>query len=105
MRHFVVMGICLTFFLCGCASNPVKGGADTEAEIRLQRNMTPQEVVQLMGSPKRPVLIYFYLTENNGTIRKGLSKDKYTPLVFVNNKLSGWGWNYLNNTARDIMDN
>ena len=109
MKRFTVLGICLAFFLCGCASSRLTVSFQPEHDVRplarLQRNMSPQEVVQLMGTPERPVEIYFYMNEKEGGFLSRLSKDNYTPLVFVNNKLAGWGWSFLNRAAKNMMPN
>ncbi len=109
MKHFFLIGICLAFFLCGCASSPTRISLDFKTDLNdmltFRQNMTPEEVIGLMGTPARPVLIYFYMTEGEGSFFSRFSKDNYTPFVFVDNKLAGWGWNYLNVTAKDIMNN
>ena len=107
MKEVVVIGICLAVFLCGCASSQVKTSNQlkilSDLQLRLQRNMTSEEVVNLMGNPTRPIMIYFYLADEETNLLERLSKDNYTPLVFVDNKLAGWGWNFLNGAAKDMM--
>ncbi len=107
MKCLLAITACLALFVCGCACSPVRTDLALTADARtiLQRNMTPEEVTALMGNPERPILIYFYNTNSRNSFLSLRSKDDYTPIVFVNNKLAGWGWNYLNGAAKDIMNN
>lgn len=107
MKQVAIIGFCLSIFLCGCASSQVKSFSQhsmlSDLQLRLERNMTSEEVVNLMGDPTRPIMIYFYLADEEINLLDRLSKDSYTPLVFVDNKLAGWGWNFLNGAAKDMM--
>ena len=109
MKRFILLGICVAFLLCGCASSRVTTSfppaAQPQPVVRLHRNMTPEEVVQLMGTPDRPVTIYFYNTGEKDSYLGRFSKDNSTPLVFVDDKLAGWGWNFLNGATKRIMNN
>ncbi len=109
MRHFLAIGICLAYFLCGCAGSPTKTSLGLKADLNdilsLRQNMTPEDVIGLIGRPDRPILIYFYMTEGEGGFFSRFSKDSYTPFVFVNNKLAGWGWEYLNGAAENMINN
>lgn len=72
--------------------------------------MTPEEVIKLMGQPdktemyrgknKEAILIYQYITTGKDLVTRKWSEANYTPLVFENNKLAGWGWSYLNTTSQ-----
>lgn len=100
--------------ISGCAGSPIRtwGQATkhTKAMVKLKLNMTPEDVIKLMGNPDKtemyrgkngePILVYLYITEGMDTFSRRWSEANYTPLVFENNKLAGWGWNYLNGTAQ-----
>ncbi|MFC1699488.1 hypothetical protein ACFL1I_05975 [Candidatus Omnitrophota bacterium] len=109
MRWLIVAGIALAVFVSGCASNPKLSASalhtDFDSFFRLRPNMSPDEVLQLFGDPERPIEIYFYYNKEEGGLFSRLSKKNYTPLVFVDNKLAGWGWNYLNGAAQDMITN
>ena len=104
----------LCFVLVGCAGSPIRTWSqathNTNAMIGLKPDMTPEEVTDLMGKPQKtemyrgkngePILVYLYITEGRDTFTRQWSEANYTPLVFEDNKLMGWGWNYLNGTAQ-----
>jgi|TARA_B100000959_G_scaffold209302_1_gene219796 hypothetical protein len=50
--------------------------------------------------------VYFYLTDKKHETKVGpigwsqasaISEDELTPIIFDNNKVTGWGWSFLNN--------
>lgn len=107
MKRLVAIGICLAVVFCGCASSRLRSSSlflPDDKSLSLRRNMSPYEVVELMGNPQKPILIYFYANEAGG-LRSSFSKDKCTPLVFVDNKLAGWGWDYLHGAAKGMISN
>jgi hypothetical protein len=76
----------------------------------LTPDMTTEEVTQLMGPPDRTmrhqgrngeaVVTYLYLTRYVETYTsRGWSQDNFTPFIFVNDRLTGWGWHHLNAEA------
>jgi len=112
MKKLLVVLLCLG--LVGCAGSPIRttwqAGDHTRAMIKLKPDMTPEEVIKLMGNPDKTemyrgkneetVLVYLYITEGMDTFSRRWTDANYTPLVFENNKLAGWGWNYFNGTAQ-----
>ena len=111
----IVLGmLILAVALSGCAGSPMKtwfqASAHTNAMVKLKPDMTPEEVIGLMGNPDKTemyrgkngesILVYLYITEGRDTITRKWSEANYTPLIFENTKLAGWGWNYLNGTAQ-----
>ena len=111
IQIFLLIAAALTY---GCAGSPYRTQASAEqhkkAMINLQPDMSPSQVQDLMGPPDKtelyrgknnePILIYLYITEGKDTYTRKWSEANYTPLVFVKQKLMGWGWNYLNATAK-----
>jgi hypothetical protein len=71
--------------------------------------MTTEQVRNLMGPPDKmvmqrgknneAVLIYLYITLYVDTYSRGWDKNNYTPVIFVDDRLSGWGWNHLDRAA------
>jgi hypothetical protein len=112
MRHTVVILICI--ILGGCAGSPAAThwAADrhTSGMLKLEVDMSTDEVINVMGKPEKTemyrgkegehILVYMYITEGKDSISRRWSEANYTPVIFVNDKLDGWGWNYLNDTSK-----
>ena len=74
---------------------------------KIKPDMLPDEVVGIMGQPNRTelhrgkegeqILVYLYITEYPTWKR---TEAHYTPFVFENDKLTGWGWDHLNGQAQ-----
>lgn len=100
--------------LAGCAGSPARTGwialEHRSAMVRVQPDQTPQEVIEIMGQPDKtelyrgkndePILVYLYITEGKDTYSRRWSEANYTPFVFVEQKLKGWGWSFFNGTAQ-----
>lgn len=101
--------------LAGCADSPAKPGirADENKKnmVGLKPDMTTEQVTKLMGPPDKidlyrgknneAVLTYLYITDAVDTYtRRGWNENNYTPFIFVNDRLSGWGWNQLDIAAK-----
>ena len=43
---------------------------------------------------------YLYITEGMDTYTRRWNETNYTPLIFLNDRLSGWGWNQLDTAAK-----
>lgn len=98
----------------GCAGSPIKTWSQTtrytKLMLKLKPDMTQDEVVKMMGNPDNTeiyrgknselILVYLYITKVSRYTSLRLSETNYTPLVFENNKLVGWGWNYFRRTAQ-----
>lgn len=115
---FLLRWLCLVVIavaLVDCADSPAKLGPRASENKKnmagLKPGMTTEEVTKLMGPPdetmtyrgknNEAVLTYLYITQYTETyISRGLDKNNFTPFIFVNDRLSGWGWNHLNNAAR-----
>ena len=99
----------LVVMVSGCAGSPLQRSRlakkHTKAMVKLKPDMSPERVIKLMGNPDKtemyrgingePILVYLYITMYSSK----WSEANYTPLVFEDNKLVGWGWNYLYGTA------
>lgn len=101
--------------LAGCADSPAKPGVrayeNKKNMVALKPDMTTEQVTNLMGPPDKivmhrgknneAVLTYLYITEYIETYTsRGWDKYNYTPFIFVNDRLSGWGWNHLDTSAK-----
>ena len=99
---------CLAILLlAACASRAERNMAGC---CGLELDMTREEVVSALGSPDRteaylidgePVLYLFYLTSDRspGELRRGQPPrpTDYTPLLFKEDRLKGWGACLFNN--------
>jgi hypothetical protein len=100
--------------MLGCAGSPVRTGWQashhTEAMVRVKPDMTATEVVKIMGNPDKTelyrgkndevILVYLYITEGRDIFTREWNESNYTPFVFVNDRLYGWGWPNLEATAQ-----
>jgi outer membrane protein assembly factor BamE (lipoprotein component of BamABCDE complex) len=105
--------VLISIFLTGCAGSPLVTSMQAETHkkemVNLKPDMTPEEVIELMGQPDKtemykvkgdkPVLVYLYITKGKNRWTREWNESNYTPLVFENNRLAGWGWRYFNATA------
>ena len=100
--------------LAGCAGSPAQTGMraseNKKSMVGLKPDMTTEQVTKLMGPPDKTemyrgknneaVLTYLYITEGMDTYTRRWNETNYTPLIFVNERLSGWGWNQLDTAAK-----
>jgi hypothetical protein len=88
----------------------VRAYENTKKLADMRRDMSTEQVATLMGPPDKidryqgknneTVLSYLYITKSlDDYTSRGWSEDNFTPFVFVNDRLSGWGWNHLRTVA------
>ena len=95
-------------FIAGCPGSPVQteweAGKNRKAMISLSPGITKNDVVEIMGKPRKTELyisegdnteFWFYLIEGTTIHSKRLIETNFIPLVFENDKLIGWGSRYL----------
>jgi hypothetical protein len=113
MKIRMLLVISLAIFFLGCAGSPVRTGwmasSNKKAMLNLRPNQSVNDVVEIMGNPEKtemyqgnngePILVYLYITEGKDMHTRKWSEANYTPLVFVDEKLTGWGWNALDTAA------
>ncbi len=107
--------VALAVALVGCADTPAKTGTRADENkrnlVNLKADMPTEEVTTLMGPPDKivrhrgknneRVVTYLYITQYIETYTsRGWDKNNYTPLIFINDRLSGWGWNELDRAAQ-----
>lgn len=113
-----IIGLVIIVIICasliGCAGSPVRthwqATRHTSGMLKLQPGMNAEEVIELMGTPEKTemyrgkneeaFLVYLYITEGKDSYSRRWSEANYTPVVFKDGKLDGWGWSYLNNSAK-----
>ncbi|MGQ0667568.1 MAG: hypothetical protein ACT4O4_11085, partial [Nitrospiraceae bacterium] len=60
----------------------------------------PDKIVMQRGKNDEAVVTYLYITQYTETYTtRGWDRDNYTPFIFVNDRLTGWGWHHLDAAA------
>lgn len=104
--YVTTIGVALT----GCVGSPIKTYArafeNNKSMLGLKPDMTVEQVAQLMGQPDKTemyrgknnevILTYLYITEGKDSKSRRWNESNYTPLIFINDLLNGWGWNQFN---------
>lgn len=112
MRWLCLIALALT--LAACAGSPAQTGmraaVNKKSMVSLKPDMSIEQVVKMMGPPDKTemyrgqsdqtVLTYLYITEGMDAYNRRWNETNYTPLIFVNDRLSGWGWNQLDTAAK-----
>jgi hypothetical protein len=101
--------------LASCADSPANPGIrayeNKKTMVDLKPEMTTEQVTKLMGPPDKletyrgknneAILTYWYITKGlDEYTNRGWNKDNFTPFIFVDDRLSGWGWNQLDAAAQ-----
>ena len=100
--------------LSACAGSPIQTGLraaeNKKNMVALKLDMTTDAVTKVMGPPDKTemyrgrngeaILMYLYITEGMDTYTRRWNESNYTPLVFINDRLNGWGWNQLETEAK-----
>lgn len=103
----------LAVFLVGCAGSPVQTGWEAaknrKSLLHLSIGMTKTEVQKAMGDPRkteayskdgRNIEFWLYMTEGITITDRKLRDSNFTPLVFEDGKLIGWGRNFYDQTLK-----
>ena len=83
----------ITAILCGCSFKEINRNLDNSKKLRV--GMNKEQVLKIMGEPLRDAAfheenVWYYFVRINWY--DGLyTRDECMPLVFVNDKLAGWG--------------
>lgn len=104
MKKIIIITLVL---VAGCEGSPIRTQPEArknrKAMISLSPGITKNDVLEIMGNPRKTELynskennieFWFYLIEG-ATIHKGITEVNYTPLVFENGRLIGWGSRYV----------
>jgi hypothetical protein len=101
--------------LASCADSPANPGIrayeNKKQMLNLKPDMTTEQVTKLMGQPDKietyrgknneAILTYWYVTKGlDDYTNRGWNKDNFTPFLFVDDRLSGWGWSQLDTAAQ-----
>ena len=122
MKHeefLIVFGISISAMLfslsvTGCAGSPARTGwhasSNRKAMVNVRPDMSVGEVSKIMGPPDKtelyggkgdePILVYLYITEGRDTYSRTWNESNYTPFVFIDDRLNGWGWANLEHVAQ-----
>jgi len=96
-----------------CSTWQAIQGRNRKNLLRLELDMTKEEVLRIMGTPnlneayKLPdegsLLVWFYYT-NRKWANGNITKDECMPLVFENGKLIGWGDEFYVNKIKVAVE-
>ena len=94
-------------YFISCAGSPLKTSKDAEGNtinmMDVKIGMTKEEVLKILDDPyktetkekgKTTYDIWFYVTKGKELGQTRLINDNFTPFIFENNKIIGWGWKY-----------
>jgi len=108
-RLFIFLSIII--LLNGCFKAPIKTGAVSEENrvnlSSLAIGMSPDQVLEVMGYPystqeklynNKVYEVWYYITEPTLLGQSKLITRNFTPLVFENGHLKGWGNNFYKYT-------
>ncbi|MDD5597917.1 MAG: DUF3192 domain-containing protein [Victivallaceae bacterium] len=93
----VFLAVSVLIMLNGCAPFIVRKNVENSKKLRI--NMTKAQVLEVMGEPIKdemyvsPNVWYYYV--NTEWYDGRTTEDECMPLVFKNDKLVGWGWDYF----------
>ncbi len=104
-----ILLIIISVLLYSCMGSTMQTSLKSEQNrdniVGLRLGMTQEDVLTLMGSPYKSevhkienntYVIYFYVTEPTVLGQSKLIEQNFTPVVFKDNILVGWGTNYYN---------
>lgn len=92
-----LLAVSVLVVLDGCAPFIVRRNIENSKKLRV--NMTKAQVLEVMGEPIKdeeyalPNVWYYYV--NTQWYDGRTTEDECLPLVFENDKLAGWGWEYF----------
>jgi len=107
MRHLLVFSALVFSLLSYSCTTPIS--TSTEAEKNrmlistLSKGMTQDKVYSILGNPDKKRLVnadgkiyevWFYLTKGLLFGQSEYTRDNFTPFVFRNRVLKGWGYRY-----------
>jgi outer membrane protein assembly factor BamE (lipoprotein component of BamABCDE complex) len=107
-RLMFLLVILLSLSGCGLVTlttTSIEASVNRNDLPKLEIGMSSNQVKGIMGVPNKTealssltegkkVLVWFYLTEGRGAFRS-LADWNYTPIVFENDVLTGWGYAHL----------
>lgn len=109
-----VLLIAVVALLTGCQGSPVQTGWEAEsnrkAMLGLSIGQSKVDVVEVMGQPRKTEAysrdgtnteFWLYLTEGRDISDRKMTDEHFTPLVFENDQLVGWGRNYYVEKTRN----
>jgi hypothetical protein len=106
-RLMLLLAISLLLSGCGLVtltSTSIEASGNKDNLQKIEIGMNSKQVKGIMGAPNKTeafslaegknVLVWFFLTEGRAPFRR-LDDPNYTPMVFENDILTGWGYVHL----------
>ena len=114
MKKPICLLLACSVLLVGCAGSPIQTGwrasENKKAMVNARPDTSIDEVSRIMGTPDKSelyraktseaILVYLYITEGRDTYTRQWNESNYTPFVFIDGRLQGWGWPNLEATAQ-----
>lgn len=108
MKRFIfLLALFLSISACGLVTlttTSMEASYNKNNLKKVEFGLNQNQVKEIMGAPNKTeafslaegkkVLVWFYLTEGRGAFRS-LDDWNYTPMVFENDVLTGWGYTHL----------
>ena len=104
MKKVIIILLLLSGLITGCgAAKGIEASFNRNQLDNLNVGMTTDQVRRAMGKPYKSEFwgdkqIWFYITEWQSDGQT--TTDEMTPLVFENDILLGWGYNFLDGKTR-----
>jgi hypothetical protein len=104
------VGSVLTWFALStisCTNYGLIAEENSSKLVKLEIGYSKDQVLGIMGDPRKPEKyvvdssvydIWFYRTGHNADYME--TDDEFTPIVFINGKVAGWGRNYYDKTLK-----
>lgn len=104
-----VIYLAMFVLLCGCAGSPLQTGVQAErnrmqmGDVKIGMNFN--QVRRIMGSPhkreKRTINgkeyeVWYYITKEVLLFQSRYLNSNFTPFIFLDDNLQGWGWKLFN---------
>ena len=106
-RLILLLTVLLSLSGCGLVTlttTSIESSSNKNSLQKLEIGMNSNQVKEIMGAPNKTeafsfgeskkVLVWFFLTEGRAPFRR-LDDPNYTPVVFENDILTGWGYVHL----------
>lgn len=109
MKRLMMLLLAILLSLSGCGlvtltTTSIEASGNKNNLQKLEVGMNSNQVKGIMGAPNKTeafslaegkkVLVWFFLTEGRAPFRR-LDDPNYTPVVFENDILTGWGYVHL----------
>lgn len=106
-RLIFLLALILSIYGCGLvtlSASKIEASGNKDNLQKIELEISTNQIKGIMGAPNKTealsvaegkkILVWYYLTEGRGAFRN-TDDWNYTPVVFENDVLRGWGYSYL----------